>query len=428
MVIGTKNAFIFHYNLKENRHNICTPFNKEKLSPISAIDISYDEELIICGYLNGYIALYDLSTSKIIKYFYSIHSLSSSILALKFYHNNTKSTNKCKIISSDNEGKVYKSIFEKSFLNVMNLESFPVIEKNAGNISEIKILKSFILNSSESTKNLKIVALASNLKVCVIQIEPKHSVIYVIPRPNFIKEIYVPSISWDEGFFKYHQENSQKKQQEKSIFLLISWEKYIDLLVFKEKYNAEDDCFNLTSNIVGCLKVSSPCIYVGFISINIIAGITENFDLFFLHLDDINESNESCIKTDNIKEDYFHEIKPVMRIHDKLLKLQFKTEINYEKLLISSKKEESSLFFLDQDDNFEVLEIYSWQNYINKLLENDKKLAIFKLYQIYEYGNLDFIALIPKVPKFRKKTMKEFVKLVLKNFLTNNLDFEKREK
>lgn len=406
--------------MKENTHNICQPYNREKRIPIFCIDISYDEEIIVCGLMNGYVVLYDVATARPIKYFYSIHNTSSSVLAIKFYHNNSKSSSKCKIISSDSEGKVFKTIFDKNIFNLLNAESFPIIEKNAGNITDIKILKSFILNNSESTKNLTIVALASNIKVCIIQIEPRHSVIHVIPKPNFIKDIYVPSISWDEGFYKYN-EHSAKKNHEKSIFLLISWGEYLELLTFKDIYDAEQDCFGLTKKIAGSLILDSPCIYTSFISINIVAGITSDFNIFFLYLDDFHESDETCFKNEGEKSN-FHVITKIMPITNKLLKLEYKAELNHEIFLINSKKEEHCLFFLDKEDNVGVLELYSWQNYLSRILELDKKLAIFKLYQIYEFGNFDFIALIPKISKFRKKSMKDFIKTFMKNFLVYFLD------
>jgi len=428
--VGTKYGFIFCYNLKDNSHNICPPITRDKKIPIICLDVSYDEEMIVCGYLNGYIALYDVASYKLIKYFSSIHSGSASVLALKFYHNNTKSTNKCRIISSDTEGKVYKTIFDKNLFNIWNSETFPIIEKNAGNVTIIKILKSSILNSSESTKNVTIVALASNVKVCVIQIEPKKSVIYVLPKPNFIKEIYVPSISWDEGLFKYQEvaQNNNIKHSEKSIFLMICWEKYLDLLSFKENYDSEQDCFTLTSQIIGSLIVNTPLLYISFISVNIMVGINENFQVFFLTLDEIRESDESFMKNnnnENSREKFEIEVKPVFQMSNRILKLDMRTENAFDFLLINSKKEENSWYFIEKnekDETFGVLEMFSWPNFINHLMKNDKKMAIYKMLEIYEQGSKEYIALIPKVTKTRKKSMKDFMKQLLKNFLLFYLD------
>lgn len=413
-IIGTNHGFIFIYNLKEKTHSICPPFKREKKVSITCIDVTYDEEIIGCGLLNGYIALYDIISCKLIKNFYSIHSPNATVLALKFYSNNTKSSSKCKLISSDNEGKVYKTLFEKNIFNILNGESFPIIEKNAGNISQIKILKSYILNNSESTKNITVAALASTIKVCVIQIEPRNSVIYILPKPNFIKEIYQPWVSWDEGHFKY-QENDTKKNSEKSIFLMICWEKYIDLLAFKEHYDSEQDYFLMTCRVIGSLSLSLPFIYCSFISFNIIVAITENSQVFFMFLDDIKESDESIIKNnENLKENFFFEIKTLFQISNKLLKLEIKSE---NILCVNSKKDENALFFMDTDDNFTILEISSWQIFINKLMEIDQKRAIFETFKIYEKGNVDFIALIPKITSFRRKNMKEFIKQLLKKYL-----------
>ena len=415
LAVGTKCGSIFYYNLKENSHSICAPIIREKKIPVTCIDISYDEEIIGCGLSNGYIAFYDIQTSKLIKYFYSIHSPNVAILALKFYHNNTKSLNKFRIISTDNEGKVYKSYFDKNIFNGLNSESFPIIEKNAGNITKIKILKSYILSSSESTKNITIVALASNIKVCVIQIEPKHSVIYVLPKPSFINEIYSPSIAWDEGLFRYHE----KKPQDKSIFLLICWEKYIDLLAFKENFDEKEDCFSLKCSIVGSMVLNIAVIYMTFISFNLIVGFSENSQFFLLYLDDIKESDESLMKKEEFKESFLFEIKSFLQINKKLLK----SENDF--LCVNSKKDENSLYFIDKEENFEVLEVFSWQKFVNKLNEIDRKMAIYKAFEIYEHGNIDFIALIPKSSKFRKKNMKEFIRTIMKNHLIFCLDDEK---
>lgn len=438
LVVGTKFGFIFCYNLKDSSHTICPPISRDKRLPIICLDVSHDEELIVCGYLNGSIALYDVASYRLIKCFQAIHSGSSSVLALKFYHNTTKSSYKSKIISSDSEGKVYKTFFEKNFLNIWNTETFPIIEKNAGNIKTIKILKSMILNSSESTKNVTIAALASNIKVCVIQIEPKNSVIYVVPRPSFVKEIYYPSVSWDEGLYKYHEEavsniNNQgqnPKHSEKSIFLMICWDKYLDLLSFKENYDEEQDCFSLTAHVIGSLILNIPSIFTSFISVNLIVGITENYQVFFLNLDDIQESNEAIMKNTNNfnnnnnfefpREKYEIEIRPVLQISDKMMKLDSRNDNTPEFLLINSKKEEHSLIFIEKkekDESFGIFEVFSWPNFINNLMKTDKKMAFYKMLEIYEHGSTDFIALIPKVSKIRKKSMKDFIKQLMKNFL-----------
>jgi len=297
----------------------------------------------------------------------------------------------------------------------LNSESFPIIEKNAGNITQIKILKSYILSSSESTKNITIVALASNIKVCIIQIEPKHSVIYVLPKPSFINEIYSPYVAWDEGLFRYNE----KKHRDKSIFLLICWEKYIDLLTFKENFDEKEDCFSLKYSVVGSLVLNIPVIYMTFISFNLIVGFSEDSQIFLLYLDDFKESEESVMKKEEFNESFLYEIKGFLQIKKKLLKSE------NEFICVNSKKEENSLFFIDKEENFEVLEVFSWQKFLNKLNEIDKKMAIYKTFEIYEHGNIDFIALIPKSSKFRKKNMKEFIRTIMKNHLIFCLDNEK---
>ena len=151
----------------------------------------------------------------------------------------------------------------------------------------------------------------------------------------------------------------------------------------------------------------------------------ENSEVFFLHLDDIIESEESIMKNENSKEYLPFHINPVMQIPSKF----FKVEVNnIEFLSINSRKDENSIYFLDKEENFSCFEVFSWQRYINKLLETNRKIAIFKTFEIFEYGTVEFIALIPKSAKYRKKNMKDFIKGLLKGYLIHYIDDQEDEK
>ena len=120
------------------------------------------------------------------------------------------------------------------------------------------------------------------------------------------------------------------------------------------------------------------------------------------------------------KEKYEIEIRPVLQISDKMIKMDSRNDNTPEFLLINSKKEEHSLIFIEKkekDESFGIFEVFSWPNFINNLMKTDKKMAFYKMLEIYEHGSTDFIALIPKVSKIRKKSMKDFIKQLMKNFL-----------
>lgn len=60
IAIGTDTSRVFMYNNTNSLINIQKSPDPKINSPLYAIDISYDEELLICGYSNGKIGVYSL--------------------------------------------------------------------------------------------------------------------------------------------------------------------------------------------------------------------------------------------------------------------------------------------------------------------------------------------------------------------------------
>ena len=56
---------------------------------VTAVDVSYEEEMLVAGHENGTLCVYDLVTGKLLKAFSTVHKF--AVLAIKFYHDKGKS-------------------------------------------------------------------------------------------------------------------------------------------------------------------------------------------------------------------------------------------------------------------------------------------------------------------------------------------------
>ena len=145
------------------------------------MDVSDNIDYLVSGYMNGYIALWELSTPKCVKLITDEHE--DSIIAIKFIKVRNK---EYEMISSDLAGVVKKiTVSEGFFLTTIDVE--PVM-KNKDPIFIIEILK--LSNEEKQFYKKKedepvVVAFGSMESITIYQIEPKVKKLFVLIKPKY---------------------------------------------------------------------------------------------------------------------------------------------------------------------------------------------------------------------------------------------------
>lgn len=87
-------------------------------------------------------------------------------------------------MTSDEEGRVYKTLLTKHLFGFIEAESNIIVEKSSYSFSEIEIPRLPIMDSDD-LKAIHIACLICDQKICVIQIEPKIAILYLLNSQDF---------------------------------------------------------------------------------------------------------------------------------------------------------------------------------------------------------------------------------------------------
>lgn len=87
-------------------------------------------------------------------------------------------------MTSDDEGRVYKTLLNKHIFGYIEAESNIIVEKSSYSFSEIEIPHLPIMDSDD-LKPIHLACLVCDQKICVIQIEPKISILYLLNSQDF---------------------------------------------------------------------------------------------------------------------------------------------------------------------------------------------------------------------------------------------------
>ena len=189
LAFASTNSIITIFDLK-TKVKRKLKLDKEK-DPPTAIDITYDEEILVIGFSNGILNFYEILTMKLLKSFNKFHS--TRILAAKFYHNIGRSGKESKLLVSDSAQNVNKIVFEKGIFGYD--ADFQLLIRDWGQFFRIEILN----NISGFWEKTRLAALASIKQIAILSLEPKTYRLMSFYRPEHILERTIPSISWNEG-------------------------------------------------------------------------------------------------------------------------------------------------------------------------------------------------------------------------------------
>ena len=390
--MGTSHGQICLYNYEEKLlHKFGT--SKEKgFGAVTCMDISLDNSLLVAGYDSGTIAVWDINEKKCLKYITDIHK--TTMLSIKIWK-----TAPLWFITSDASGTVYMVELEKLVL-YYNLKTQALFKKSAGPATNMSVLNRHawayqVIDDPEILNNTY-VALASNVVVNVVCVEPNVEIVFKFPRPPYIKENSIPTIAWGHSNFR-------SKSEKPKIFLTVAWERIVYLFEVVE-YGER-----IIFQIAGYLEMDFEINYCGWFGYNLLFLIDNKSLIHIIHSGEFKEgdykikdetasdantdeegSSEDTQKTPKIE--YIDSIKEADALPHQYVRDQRGIAKDYYHNTISQKNGE--IIILGKRCFYRVT-LLSWKDYLLRLLEENQWLMFLTVAIEICRGNIKELADIP---------------------------------
>lgn len=400
IAIGTSHSGVIFFDTQTKIRRV---LKIEVGMQVTAMDISYDDEVLVLAFSNGTLSFFEIFTLKLLKSFNKIHLY--PVISVKFFHCSGNSLKESKLLASDTQENVNKITFEKGILSYD--ADFQLLINEWGQFFQIELL-----NTSSFKDGIKLVALASMRQIVIIIIEPKPKKLMALHRPQYINERFLPCISWND----LQNENVSKPSQH---FLAVLWGTAIILIKIEE-----DATGNLIHNIHSNFKLETSAIFCCFLNyeqILIIENCEEIIENSFL----ISINDFIAYKEENLNESVFlnEEFSPLINYSQiKRVHLPFKKPISFHTYLKDSNSMlipckignflrcsfKNKLFYCREGEKLIEIGFYSTQKFFDNLIkQKDFNAFFYFLLKIYE-GKTTYLLEEPE-----KKT--ETVQPLLKN-------------
>lgn len=400
---------------------------------VACMDVTQDGDYLIAGYSNGYLALWDLHTTKCKKLITNVHK--NGIVAVKFIRNDKK---KFELLSSDVDGNVFKVVIKEGLFSV-GVDSQYLIKH------DIPVFLINIMRFDEEEKkqfpelvktNSLIVAFGCLDYVMVFMLEPESKRLFKFEKPKYFKDIFVPDISFGLGYVpnannpefmsesimeitgnqSYIQGQTNIDYSKPQVLLSISWGKIIYIYCLPIN-NGQIHSFTSVGHYIN----SSPIIRMGFLSNSII--------FFFDKQKFVKVINSSLITPGEVRLSTDSEVpipyidssrKPELeegRIVDPDISFQTyvidKTEgvskATYNNFIVNFSK---NIFLLAKKDFYHG-KLLNWEQCLNNLQQNAEWMDALTLGLDIYHGRTTALADIP-IEEYIRKTK---VGHVLKNLI-----------
>ena len=462
--IGDSNGIIKIFSIKSEleigplnskQEEIINEEREGENESVTSMDILPEKNLLVCGYYNGIIEIWDLKNKickkKLLK---DLTGHKGQILAVKFLNGNAKMM---EVITSDSSGLV----------NIINLtEKLLTFKKNAELNAEVNPLIDYsqpifvveILKFTEEEKkmpflknNIEIVGFACYDYVLIYQINPSLIELYKFIRPLYFKEFHIANISFGLGYLPrakdiidINRDQNQQLNEKASLDCLdskntnrlisVSWDTFI--LIFAIKYDREKgvEKVSVVGNYIHSCQIKRM-LFVGDSTLFIYdkkgkfkllnTGLLTPNELYFEKIKDGPLYEESKEKRALIQE--------MKNVTNKVLKQNYiplstksdkkiLTETYYNSIYTDG----NNLFILGEND-LQLGKIYTWEECVEKLKNNYEWFNIFifgiKLFK----GEREFIPFVevPIDTKKRKEIISNKMRNIIKEYIQDRFKVDK---
>ncbi|MCQ2817477.1 MAG: hypothetical protein MJ252_09460, partial [archaeon] len=423
----------------------------EKKSVVS-MSASKDNDFLVSGYLNGFVALWEIDTGKCRYLIKDIH-VPNCVIAVKFLSVEKKYF---EIISSDMKGNVNKIVISEGFFSSSVTYSKIIEHRNPIFIIEIMSYSKEEISKFEK-KRIKIptiLALGCLSYVMVYQIFPEVQNLLRLDRPEYIKTIlnkyFVPDADFGFGYLpqrdiiisqqnninNFEEPNLEEDETEKEIpenhkthhLFALAWEKIIYL--FSIIYDEE---FGLT-------KVKSVGHYVNNYQILRVSFISHSVLLIYDSHKYFSLINTKLLKSGNVSFDNkthlpnyipsdltFPEVENRRIIDEDIL---FQTYIpdrakgskelkaTYNNLIIGKN---NKLFFLGKN-SFYYADLLPWNKILIELSQSSEWLSAFCLGLDLYHGRKISLPELPIEEKKRKEEVAKCLRTLILQYVGVNIN------
>ena len=230
---------------------------------VSCMDIEPSHKLLISGYKNGSIGLWDLQEYKLLKFFNGFHE--SEVTNVKIYEINS-SGSAMKIVSCEENGGVKDSIIKKGgiFGGYSHSSEFLFSQNKLKATTTISAFQSNKDYPSKFCDTSNLVAFGGLNMLTICTMKPVDC-IYTVSKPIFCKEESVPYIAWGFGLTPSHRESTVP-------IMAYAWDKVIQLLYINEE--------SLEIKIDGFYYSDKEIISLHFIADSILYAVFDNKDCY----------------------------------------------------------------------------------------------------------------------------------------------------
>ena len=406
----------------EHKSLILNEIKTANKKSVVCMDISDNLTVLAVGYLNGYVALWDISSGKCKRLITDAHA-NSSIIAIKFLRAENKYY---EIISSDLKGRVNKIAISEGFF-ITNVDIIKVMEYKIP-IFLVEILK---LTAEEKKKyydkkdNPVIIAFGCLEYVLIYLLEPETKKLFMLERPKYFNKennrYPIPDVSYGVGYCPRDLNKPGVKKTDLLRIIAISWGKVVYLYYLPFDVNKGP----LEVIHIGHYVNENQILRMGFLSTSIffVFDITKKFLLINTSLVSPKEVKIDPSTNQPIQPTYKIE-SPVIDVSqqegqnislqaylpDKGSKDATATKATYNNIIINQK---GSFCFLGKSQ-FYLVEIFDWEKCLILLKGNAEWLGALSLGLDLFYGKKRALPGIPIEEKERKTIVGyELNKLIL---------------
>ena len=415
---GDKDGICRKYNIETGKE-LKKYSNTENESEVTAIDTINEQNLLLLGYLNGTISIFDLETKIINNLIINIKEIHfTKITAVKFIEASSDKK-KFEIFSADEEGQVMQISINKTLIvtkKKKNVQENILYKETEPTFGIIKFTP--IINEKGITQKLYGFLNINKIRIFTIfSTSQKNFPIFEINKPSYIENNDVPDLSFGWGCLPLQDNTIQKKLAEstrkKEILLSVAWGNVISLYMIN--ISGEKTIYK---GPLGYFENGCSVIRLGFLSPSIIYFFDKNAQLKILNTAFLdygeykNDENKQFVYNKNALVDEGRLIDARL-IKNNISKNKKKELYSYRNFIFNMKK----CIYLCSFDGFRIGKVLNYEECIENIIKKNNWFGAMCLgIDIYQ-GNITSFPDVPIDETERKKLLEPYLLKLLNQYI-----------
>ena len=422
LLLWTMDGNLLFYSIKGQK--LLKKINPKNIknSYINCLDITDEFTEILCGYQDGTIALIHIFTEEV-KYINNKIHKDVPCIEIKIYK---KVKNDLYFVSSGGDNQIFYNTLKMNVLSNLfwRCNSEPIKLDNKTPVFLIKFI-TFSLENKKSYTNIKklkrYVILGSLELISIYCVEPLTE-IFVIKKPDFIKENVVPDAQIGIGRPPEVVIRFAKKDEKNHLLLIISWGK---IIFFYQLPIVNEDSINSYKELGYYINLFN-ILRIGFMNISIIYCLDKSFAIKFLESSKINPGKVNL-----------QDGKPVIPKNNNLAEIEKSRLVSANiysqmKVIESNDHPKETYLYSILENNDSIISVVvlgekqlynvalnDWESFLNYLQKKEDFLNLFTIgIELFKGKMLGFTNIPSK--KNRKKLVGDFLKQIISQYVILN--------